>query len=331
LDQVQPGGHMERVGEQGTPAVTAVGVFDGVHIGHRCVVSEAVRISTVDALSSVVVTFHPHPAKVLAGNGPPMLMPLEERIERLESIGVNRVVVLPFGLELSRSSPRRFVEDILVERLASRVVVVGFNFTFGRDGTGSAQTLRDLSAELGFRVVVHPPVTLDGMIVSSSEIRRRLALGEVTAATRLLGRPYRLKGTVVRGSGRGRDLGFPTANLCVSRAILVPAGGVYAALVDAGGGADRAGVVHVGPRPTFDETAAAGDAATRVEVHILDYEASLYGQEVSVSLVARLRGAQSFDSLQALSDQISSDVERARALLATRMQPGGAAAGDGEE
>jgi len=232
---------------------------------------------------------------------------LDERLELIAACGVDEAVVLAFTRELAAMEPEAFVKDVLVDRLDARQVVVGFNHRFGRGARGDAALLRELGARGGFGVDVIEPLTVDGVPVSSTAIRAALGRGDLEAAAQMLGRPYTLPGKVVAGAGRGRTLGFPTANIAPDRPVLV-APGVYACTVEVADQPRRA-VVNVGVRPTFDEKTLA------VEAHLLDFSGDLYGQTVRLMFRSRVREERRFSSVDALRAQIADDVETARRRL----------------
>jgi riboflavin kinase/FMN adenylyltransferase len=253
----------------------------------------------------VVLTFDPHPARVLAPDAAPAaLMTLEQKAEALARLGVSGLAVLPFDAEVAGAAPDRFAASVLRGALDAGVVVVGANFRFGRGRAGDAATLR----ALGFDVSEVGPVEHGGERVSSSRVRKALADGDVALAAALLGRPFLLEGTVVRGEGRGRTLGVPTANLAPAGET-VPAGGVYAAWAWVGGGPGVASVVNVGRRPTF------GGGATSVEAHLLDFDRDLYGRPLGLSFAARIRDERRFAGPEALVAQIREDIAAARRAL----------------
>lgn len=291
------------------PVVLALGVFDGVHLGHRAVIGRAVEVARQKGLPAAVLTFVEHPRTVLRPDQPvPLLTTWREKRERLATLGVDRVIGAHFTPALANIEAEEFVRRILVDHLAAAHVVVGYNFRFGHQAAGSPDLLEDLAAELGYGFEVVPPFTLEGTPVSSSLIRRLLATGKVPEANRLLGYSYGLRGLVVGGDQRGRRIGFPTANLHIDERKMLPAFGVYA------GFASWAGerwpcVVNIGIRPTFDPP------QLKVEAHILDYSGDLYGQTVTLSLERHLRGERAFPSIDALISQIEADVAEARAML----------------
>jgi riboflavin kinase/FMN adenylyltransferase len=287
-----------------------VGTFDGVHRGHWAVLEEIRARAEQTGRRSVLLTFHPHPLSIVRPeHAPPLLTTPVEKKEILAESGLDLAVFLRFTALLSRYSPERFVEEILVARLGVEELVIGYDHGFGRGRSGDADTLRRLGERWGFSVDVVPPVEVDGEAISSSSIRRAVAAGAMPEAGQGLGRPYSLRGLVVRGDGRGRQLGFPTANLGgVASEKLMPPSGIYAVR-----GVTRAGTfdgaLHLGPRPTFQ------GAPPTIELHLLDFRGDLYGEEVRVDFVERLREVLPFDSVEALIDQMRDDVARVRAVL----------------
>jgi len=291
------------------PVVT-IGNFDGVHLGHRAVLEEAREIAGSGPLA--VVTFDPHPLRMLRPDAAPaVLTPLERKQQLLRAAGVDRVRVLGFTAEVASWSPRRFVEQVLVAELAARAIVVGENFRFGRGAAGDVALLRRLG-EIGDFVVVPAPLTSAQPIagrVSSSLIRTLVADGNLSDAARLLGRPHRVSGQVVTGDRRGRELGFPTANLSLPAEIAVPADGIYASWLTVAGIRYPA-VTSIGSNPTFDGT------QRRVEAHVLDRsDLNLYRQRADLDFVSRQRATVRFDSAAALVAQMAEDVAVGRRLL----------------
>jgi riboflavin kinase/FMN adenylyltransferase len=290
------------------PSAVALGVFDGVHLGHRAILGAAVAHGRATGAPALVCTFEPHPMEVLQpGRAPLPITTLDERLDLIAACGVDGTVVLGFTRELAAVEPEAFVKDVLVDRLAARQVVVGFNHRFGRAARGDAALLRTLGTRLGFSVDVIEPLAVDGVPVSSTAIRVALGRGDLDAAARMLGRPYTLPGAVVPGAGRGRTLGFPTANVAPDRPVLV-APGVYACTLEVAGQSRRA-VVNVGVRPTF------GEDTLAVEAYLLDFSGDLYGQTVRLVFVSRVREERRFPSVDALRAQIADDVETARRRL----------------
>ena len=292
-------------------SVVTVGTFDGVHLGHWEVLREMGRRARRTGRPSVLVTFRPHPLQVLRPEDAPRLLTTSiEKKENLAQTDLDYAVFLPFTRALARYTPRRFVEEILVARMKVRELVIGYDHGFGRGRSGDAETLDAMGAELGFGVQVVPPILAGGGPVSSSRIRKALLAGDVRAAHTGLGRPYSLRGVVVRGDGRGAAPGFPTANLgSGDTRKLIPREGIYAVRARLPEGT-RDGALHIGPRPTFPGSRAS------IEVHLFDYSADLYGAELRLDLIERLREVQSFASAAELVGRMSEDVRRARRILA---------------
>ena len=298
-------------------AVVTVGTFDGVHRGHRALVDRAVALAAERGVRAVALTFDPHPLVQLRPEAaPPLLQAVEERVAALEAAGIDEVVVARFDADLAALEPAAFVAEFLVGRLGAVGIVVGENFRFGRGAAGDTVLLRELGAAVGVAVAVVPLVAGDGAPVSSTALRAALSAGDVTAVAAGLGRPFALDGPVVRGEGRGRTLGIPTANVAVDPARALPADGVYACRAS---GRDGRGlpvaapaVVNVGRRPTFD------GVGRTVEAHLLDVPADLdlYGGRLRLAFVARIRPEQRFAGPEALVARIREDVAEARRLLA---------------
>ncbi len=292
-------------------AVATLGVFDGFHPGHAAVVSRARARARVASATLVVFTFDQHPRMVLAAEGeppPPVLTLLPEKIALLRGAGADEVRVLRFNRRLAAKGPRRFLREHLFAFHRVAALVVGYDFAMGRGREGSIPVLRQAGRELGFTVEAVGPEMLGGEAVSSTRIRRALGEGRVEEAAGLLGRPYRLEGTVERGEARGRGLGYPTANLAVPEGKHRPARGVYAVDVEGAGNGPFRGVVNLGRRPTF------GGRAETTEVHILGFSGDLVGRRLSLTFLSRIREERKFKNGNELADQIRRDVERARKL-----------------
>jgi riboflavin kinase / FMN adenylyltransferase len=291
-------------------AVVTVGTFDGVHLGHRRVLDALCTAARAWNALSLLVTFDPHPLRIVRPvSAPPLLTTPQEKIEILAQSELRRVAFLRFTPSLAAFPPRRFVEQILLARFAMCHLVIGYDHAFGRGRSGDVETLRQIGGELGFAVDVIPPVIADGEPISSSRIRRALQAGNVVAAAHGLGRPYSLTGTVARGAGHGRKLGFPTANLDVaSTEKLIPHEGIYAVRAAM---RDRFadGVLHLGPRPTF------AGLPPSVELHLFDVDDDLYGERIRVDFFARIRDIARFESIDALIHAMEADCEAARELL----------------
>ncbi len=289
--------------------VLALGNFDGLHRGHMKIIDRVRRRAGERGGTPVAMTFDPHPPRVLRPDkAPPLLMTLSQRLEALERAGMRGVVVVRFSPELSRWEPERFVERVLVEWLRVTEVWVGANFLFGRDRSGQFSLLRALGARHGFRAEKIDPVRYKEFVVSSTRIRRLVAEGRVDEAAALLGHPYFVDGTVVPGSGRGRAIGFPTANLAVDNELLPPRG-VYATLAILEG-VSRPSVTNIGVRPTFG-----GDPHEVVETHVLEFAREVVGGRVRLAFVQRLRDERAFADASALAAQIAADSRQAARLF----------------
>jgi riboflavin kinase / FMN adenylyltransferase len=278
------------------PRRVAVGEFDGVHLGHRAVI----------AGSDTVLTFEPHPLAVVRPEAAPKLLTtLERKAELVEALGVGELVVIPFDQDFAAQSAQEFVDRVLVERLQATHVSVGENFRFGHRAQGDTNLLH---ADERFETRVVPLVEADGEVVSSSHVRGLVLAGEVDVAARFLGTPFAMRGEVVAGDRRGRELGFPTANLVPDQSLIQPGHGIYAAraLFD---GEVRAAAVNVGVRPQFKT-----DLVVLVEAYLLDWEGDLYGRQLTIEFLARLRGEKRFDSVEALVEQMRADVAQTRAI-----------------
>jgi len=280
-----------------------VGVFDGVHRGHRVLLSRLMGEARARNLAATVITFSNHPHSVLNPPAPPLLTTIDERLDLLGELGVDEVVTLTFTQELSRMTAEVFCQEILVSKLGCKLLVVGDDFALGYRREGTASKLTQLGEEMGFEVVTVPSATFAGIRVSSSEIRQMLLEGEVEKANEFLGKPYRLKGVVQKGLGRGQRLGFPTINLKVPQEKLLPRFGVYAGKVFVMGETWDA-ATYIGQRLTFGETEVA------VEAHLLGFNGSVpQGTTATLELLAFVRSDQKFESVEALTAQMNHDVE----------------------
>ena len=290
--------------------VLALGNFDGVHLGHRTIVERVVRAAARRASTPVVLTFDPHPTRVLRpGAAPPLLMTSEQKVGVLGGLGVEGVAIVRFNRDVASWNPETFVRLVLWEWLGVAEVWVGANFVFGHDRAGSVTTLRQLGSRFGFSAEAIEPVRYKEFVVSSSRARQLIAEGRVEEAATLLGRPYVLDGIVVHGLQRGRTLGFPTANLDTENELLPP-DGVYATLATLDG-VEYPSVTNIGVRPTFHLP-----SAIVVETHVLDMDRDLYGKPIRVAFVHHIRDERTFDGVEALKAQIAADCHSARILLA---------------
>lgn len=301
-------------------SVVTVGTFDGVHLGHWELLSQVRRAAAERGLPSTLVTFDPHPLAVVRPNAAPSLLTTaDEKIEILAESGIDHAVILRFDRNLAAYEPRKFVEEILIRRFGLAHLVIGHDHGFGRDRSGDVDTVRALGAEYGFSLEVVGPVADGTEPISSSRIRKALDDGDIATAATCLGRPYSLRGIVVPGDGRGRGLGFPTANIEMpERLKLLPRDGIYAVRASVPG-RRLEGVLHLGPRPTFPGT------SSSVEVFLFDFDGDLYGQPIRVAFCARIRGVERFESVRALVTAMAADCAAAEAVFAS---DGGACGGN---
>jgi riboflavin kinase/FMN adenylyltransferase len=289
--------------------VVTIGVFDGVHRGHQEIIGHAVKRARDLGVQSVVLTFDPHPAEVVRpGSHPAVLTSPTRKAELIEALGADVLCVIPFTPDFSRLPAEEFVHDVLVEHLHATLVVVGENFRFGHRAQGDIEQLRRLGRTFGYLVEDAPLVASDGVVFSSTYIRACVDAGDVRAAAAALGRPHRIEGVVVRGDQRGRQLGYPTANLLCEGRTAVPADGVYATWL-VRRGQRRMAAVSIGSNPTFS------GRERRVEAYVLDFEGDLYGERVALDFVEQLREMRRYDGIEPLIAQIEQDVADTRDLL----------------
>jgi riboflavin kinase/FMN adenylyltransferase len=304
--------HACPVVDRGT--VVTIGFYDGVHRGHQALIGRVRELAAARGCAMAVATFDRHPATIVRPESAPRLLTdLDQRIELLAASGIDYCVVIPFDEQRAAEPAEEFVTEVLVDCLAARAVAVGEDFHFGRGRGGDVALLQQLGPRHGFDVVPFGLVEVPGLgaPVSSTAIRKLLAAGEVEAAADLLGRPHEVRGVVERGDGRGRELGFPTANVAVPADILLPADGIYAGWYERPSGAVHATAISLGRRPTFYAEA----DASLLEAHLLDFDEDLYGERARVRFVRRLRGVERFESVEALVDQMGRDVAAARRAL----------------
>ena len=304
---------IEKISEPLTNAVVTIGNFDGVHLGHQTLFQKVIEKAGSLGGRSVAITFEPHPIRVLKQNGqPPLITIYEQKVELIARTGIEVLVCIRFTPEFAALSPETFVADLLVRRIGMKAIVVGEDYTFGRNREGNLALLQAYARQYDFEVITVGEIQTANSIVqriSSTKIRDLVTAGEVEIARKLLGRNYQIRGKVVVGRSRGgSQLGFPTANIEMQDE-LCPRTGIYAVTVDFG---DRSnpGVANIGYSPTFD------DRQFTVEVYLLDFCGDLYGKQLRVNFVKRLRDEKRFDTLSALSDQIGQDVAEARKILA---------------
>lgn len=284
----------------------SIGNFDGVHLGHQAILAQLKQRANATNVSATVMTFDPHPVALLAPRRvPPRLTTTEQKVQLLRRYGADEVIVYPTSPELLAMTPEEFFTAIVREQVGACGMVEGPNFFFGRGRTGNVDTLRQLCEAAGLTLDVVEAKSLGDTTVSSSSIRAALLEGRVEEAARRLGRPYAIVGVVSTGAQRGRELGFPTANL-TEVATLLPAEGVYGGRCEVAGKSCLA-AIHIGANPTFD------DAERKVEVHLLDFEGDLYGQTLTVEFLQRIRGTQTFPDVHQLRDQLLADIARIRA------------------
>jgi riboflavin kinase/FMN adenylyltransferase len=298
----------------GPGTAVTIGAYDGVHLGHRALLSDLSDRAAAAGLSTVVVTFDRHPAYVVRpASAPKQLTSLEQKLELLADCGIDRTLVVPFDAARAEESAEDFVKEVLVDQLSARLVVVGEDFHFGHSRRGNVELLRRLGAECGFEVV-GVGLTGDGReAVSSTRIRALIAQGDVEGAALLLGRPHEVRGPVVHGDGRGGpELGFPTANLAVPDDIALPADAVYAGHLQRPDGTVHPAAISVGRRPTFYEP---GTAPVLVEAYLIHFDGDLYGETARVSFPHRLRDEQRFESIEALVAQMHADVAATERVL----------------
>jgi len=299
---------LDKIKKRFDSSIITIGNFDGLHLGHQELIKKIIQRAEETASLSMVVTFRPHPLKILAPEKcPPLISIYEEKIRLLEQLGIDVLVKIPFSLDFAAMEPRDFVKDILCGLLGAKEIFVGYNYRFGKGRKGDIRLLRELGEEFGFVVREIEQVSLNGEVISSTRIRQLLKNGDVGDAAKFLGRPYALCGIVVKGDGRGRGLGFPTANIA-SRHAIIPSNGVYAVKLFV---RDKYynGVVNIGMRPTFDARTLA------IEVHIFDFDEDIYGEEITVSFMRKIREEKKFGSAEALINQISADIEIAKEIL----------------
>lgn len=290
--------------------VVTFGVFDGIHLGHQAVIKTLLRRATHDNLMSVLVGFYPHPLAFLAPERcPPILTPLSKRVEILQQFGIDEIVMLSFDAQIASMSPESFVERVLLEKCRARHVVVGYACQFGKDRAGNAERLVKLSQGYPFDVSIVPPTEVDGASVHSTRIREALAQGDLERSSQLLGRPYSLIGNVVHGDGRGRQIGFPTANIETQNQVYPP-NGVYAIRAKLEG-RWLDGVLNIGRRPTFN------GVNIQVEGHFFNFDEIIYGKPIEIFFVEKIRSERKFPNPEFLIQQIQRDIAAATEILAS--------------
>ncbi len=292
-------------------SVVTIGTFDGIHLGHSDIINYVVSEAEEKNAESFVVTFEPHPRIVVQGNGDiKILTALEEKAALFEKLNVKNLLVIEFNREFAQISYDEFVKSYLIDRINAEHLVIGHDHHFGKNRGGNEESLLNLSKSLGYRLTVIPAVSVDGIQVSSSKIRNALEAGNLESANRMLGRNYSVKGIVVEGVQRGRELGFPTANIePLSKQKLIPSTGVYAVKCSIEGNLLK-GVLNIGMRPTFENS-----SRIIIELHIFGYSGDAYGKAVELEFVSRIRDEKKFGSVDELVGQIKKDIEIAKQIL----------------
>jgi len=292
------------------PALT-IGNFDGVHLGHQALFQKVVEIAGPRAGDTIALTFEPHPLKVLRPDSPPKLIcTFDHKVELIKKAGIEYVLCLKFDHKLASTPAKDFVKRVLVEAIGVEDLVVGYDYAFGKGRQGNREFLKAAGEKFGFKVHVMDPVTIDGIIVSSSKVRELVQTGRMRMVQRLLGRFYQIRGVVQEGKRRGGPVvGYPTANLIINKDDLCPMVGVYCVQVLIGK-SRYGGVMNIGYNPTFEETGLLG-----AEVHIFEFHQDIYGRHIKVDLIERIRGEKKFSGPEALRKQISKDIEKAHKIL----------------
>lgn len=301
---------LDTISEDLTGAIVTIGNFDGVHLGHREIFKKITRESKENHKKSTVITFDPHPQKVIHPERRPffLLTPLQEKLDLIAACGVDAVILIPFSTEFAGVTASEFVEDILWKRLRLSKLLVGYDYVFGKGKEGNARFLKESGGKLGFQVEEIGVVKTDGMITSSTNIRLSILAGNVSLAAEMLGRPYGVSGVIVKGYRRGTEIGYPTANIKSEK--VIPAMGVYAIIAELEGRRHE-GVINIGNNPTF------GNEETSVEVHLLDFKGDIYGKTITILFIERLRDEKKFKGPEELARQIKRDIEKARKILSS--------------
>jgi len=299
--------HLDKRKTLKSPVAVALGYFDGLHTGHQAVISNAVDYAKKNHIKSAVMTFSTNPKrflnKSLATN---LLTPLTEKTELLEQLGVDLLLILPFNDEIAKMKPDEFIKEFLIEQ-GARYVTTGFDFRFGRNGAGNSYLLKNYEQIFGLNIV--PKMELNALKIGTTQIREYLSQGDVNKAHHMLGRPYSLTGIVVKGRQKGREIGFPTANIKINEEYVIPKEGVYAVKVYIDEG-EYMGMCNIGHNPTFNYT-----ANLSIEVNILDFNADIYGKTIKLEFFERLRGEQAFNSLEELLEQLTKDRKKTSQIL----------------
>ena len=289
--------------------VLTIGNFDGVHKGHIALFDKVKELAANINGQSIIMTFEPHPIKIVKpGNGPPLITPIKQKLNLISKEGLDTIFCLPFTREFASISAEAFVKDLLVGKIGIKELVVGYDYTFGSDRKGDINLLRSMGEKLGFRVHMVDPIYLSGTLVSSTSIRNLIREGNLIEGKRLLGRDYHIAGTVAKGADRGgKVLGFPTANI-IPEDELIPRQGVYAVSVELGDETHQ-GVCNIGYNPTF------GDNSLSIETHILDFSGDIVGEQINIIFIQHMRDEKTFNGIQGLADQIAKDINQAKELF----------------
>jgi len=295
-------------------AVVTIGTFDGVHAGHQKIISRLIELAKENEGETVLLTFFPHPRMVLQpdDNNLKLITTMDEKIDLLQNAGIDHLVIQSFSKEFSRTSATEFVRDILVNRIGTRILVIGYDHHFGRNREGNYKSLEEMAPVYDFRLVEIPEQDINEVAVSSTKIRNALLGGDIQTANTLLGYDFSLNGTVVEGERIGRSLGFPTANIRISENYkLVPADGIYAVVAEVDGRKDK-GMLYIGNRPTVNGT------KRSIEANLFDFNESIYGKNITVFFKARIRGDQYFENLDLLKEKMKEDQVNATKILSSR-------------
>ncbi len=305
--------NIDNIPENLTGSIVTIGNFDGIHLGHREIFRKLVREARERNKKSVVITFDPHPQKIIHPERRPffLLSPLNEKLDLIKSCDVDAVILITFSIEFAGITAEEFVENILWKKLRLSKLLIGYDYAFGKGKEGDAEFLKASGRKLGFQVEEIGAVKTDGMISSSTGIRLAILDGNVKQASEMLGRPYGVTGSVVKGYRRGTDIGYPTANIKSEK--VIPATGVYAIIAELED-IRHPGVINIGYNPTF------GNEEISAEVHLLDFEGDIYGKDITVLFIDRLRDEIKFKSPEELARQIKKDIERAREILSSRAE-----------
>ena len=300
--------NLEEIPVLNRDSVATFGVFDGLHLGHQAVIRQVARDATARDLSSAVLAFYPHPMAFLAPERcPPILTPRQKRLELIEKLGVDIAIFVQFDAYLAEMSPSTFVDDVLLGKLRAKQVIVGYECQFGKNRAGNAEVLQTLGTKYKFNVTIMPPTFVDGKPVHSTRVRKAVVEGELDFVKQLLGRPHSIIGRVVRGDGLGRQLGFPTANIHDENQIHPP-NGVYAIRAKLGNRL-YGGILNMGMRPTVD------GLNYQIEAHLFNFNEEVYGMEIEIFFIKKVRDEQKFPDIEGLVNQIHQDVETAQRML----------------